>query len=53
MVLLVNNFFSDLLEADKTGPLFFLCLALLIRLDQGMVVPEEQSGPDFPKGIYR
>lgn len=36
LVLLVNNFFSDLLEADKLGPLFFLCMVLLVRteLDQ-------------------
>lgn len=34
LALLVNNVFSDLLEADKLGPLFFLCLALLVNLDR-------------------
>ena len=33
MVLLINNFFSDLVEADKLGPLFFICIAILVRWD--------------------
>lgn len=32
-VLLVNNIFSDLLEADKLGPLFFMCMAILLNWD--------------------
>lgn len=32
-VLLVNNMFSDLLEADKLGPLFFMCMAILVNWD--------------------
>ncbi len=32
-VLLVNNVFSDLLEADKLGPLFFMCTAILVNWD--------------------
>ncbi len=32
-VLLVNNFFSDLLEADKIGPMFFMLLAVLVSYD--------------------
>jgi len=33
LVLLINNFFSDLLEADKLGPLFFMCMAILVQWD--------------------
>jgi O-antigen ligase len=33
LALVINNFFSDLLEADKLGPLFFLCVALLVNQD--------------------
>lgn len=33
LVLLINNFFSDLVEADKLGPLFFVCIAILVRWD--------------------
>ena len=32
-VLLINNFFSDLLEADKIGPMFFMLLAVLVSYD--------------------
>lgn len=32
-VLLVNNVFSDLLEADKLGPMFFMCMAILVNYD--------------------
>lgn len=33
MNILVINFFSDLIETDKVGAVFFLCLGLLIWLD--------------------
>jgi O-antigen ligase len=33
VMILVVNFLSDLLEADKVGSLFFLCLGLLIATD--------------------
>lgn len=33
LVLLVNNMFSDLVEADKLGPLFFICIAILVKWD--------------------
>jgi O-antigen ligase len=28
------NFLSDLIESDKVGPLFYLCLGILIIADQ-------------------
>jgi O-antigen ligase len=33
MMILTVNFLSDLIETDKVGSLFFLCLAMLIRID--------------------
>jgi O-antigen ligase len=33
LVLLVNNMFSDLVEADKLGPMFFICIAILVKWD--------------------
>jgi len=33
VVLLANNFLSDLVEVDKTGSLFFMNIALIISLD--------------------
>jgi O-antigen ligase len=33
MMILVVNFLSDLIETDKVGSLFFLCLATLISID--------------------
>lgn len=33
MMILTVNFLSDLIETDKVGSLFFLCIALLIRCD--------------------
>lgn len=32
-VIFVNNFFSDLIEADKIGPLFFIGIAVLLRIE--------------------
>ena len=32
VVLLVNNLFSDLIEADKIGPLFFILSAILVSI---------------------
>lgn len=43
MVLLVNNFFSDLLEADKLGPLFFMMAALLVREDLHRNSPKNKA----------
>ncbi len=33
-MLLVLNFLSDLIETDKIGSLFFLCIAVLVSLDR-------------------
>lgn len=33
IVILANNFMSDLIETDKNGALFFMALAMLINLD--------------------
>jgi O-antigen ligase len=35
------NFLSDLIESDKAGPLFYLCLAILIIADQHTRVEQE------------
>jgi len=43
LALLVNNFFSDLLEADKLGPMFFMCMAILVRMD----LDEDTSEPEL------
>ena len=47
ITILVNLFFSDLLEADKIGTLFFLLLAVLIVLDlnsrKALSVSKEES----------
>jgi O-antigen ligase len=42
LALLINNMFSDLLEADKLGPLFFLCMALVVNIDRQALDMEEQ-----------
>ena len=33
MMIVVVNFLSDLIETDKVGSLFFLCLATLVSID--------------------
>ena len=33
MMIVVVNFLSDLIESDKVGSLFFLCLAILVSMD--------------------
>src|SRR5437762_7966758 len=44
MMILVVNFLSDLIEADKVGSLFFLCLATLIAIDiNARKVPQASS----------
>jgi O-antigen ligase len=37
------NFLSDLIESDKSGPLFYLCLAILIIADQNTRVDQQYS----------
>jgi len=34
VMIIVVNFLSDLIETDKIGSLFFLCLATIIAIDQ-------------------
>ena len=33
VVIITINLLSDMIETDKIGPIFFLCLALLVRID--------------------
>jgi O-antigen ligase len=33
-VCFINNLFSELIETDKVGPLFYLSLALLVIIDK-------------------
>lgn len=40
IVFLFNNTLSDLVEANKVGSLFFMCLALLINFDTGAMTSE-------------
>jgi len=40
IVFLFNNTLSDLVEANKVGSLFFMCLALLINFDTGAMSSE-------------
>jgi O-antigen ligase len=37
------NFLSDLIESDKSGPLFYLCLAILIIADRHTRVEQQHS----------
>ncbi len=41
IVFLLNNTLSDLVEANKVGSLFFMCLALLVNFSSGNVSLEE------------
>ncbi len=43
VTILVNLFFSDLIEADKIGTLFFAWLALIVVLDRKEVEPDPGS----------
>lgn len=43
MMILTLNFLSDLIETDKVGSLFFLCLATLIAIDQNTKIEKEKS----------
>ncbi len=38
---LLNNTLSDLVEANKVGSLFFICLALLVNFSSDTVTLEE------------
>lgn len=38
----INNFFSELIETHKVGIMFYLCIALLIVLDQKSRQPQEE-----------
>ena len=40
IVFLLNNTLSDLVEANKVGSLFYMCLALLINFDTTTMQPE-------------
>lgn len=40
---LFNNTLSDLVEANKVGSLFFMCLALLVNFSAGAVTLEEKK----------
>jgi hypothetical protein len=33
VMIIVVNFLSDLIESDKVGSLFFICLAILVAVD--------------------
>ncbi len=39
---LLNNTLSDLVEANKVGSLFFMCLGLLVNFSSGVVETEEK-----------
>ena len=46
-MIIVVNFLSDLIETDKIGSLFFLCLSTLIALD----IKSQNSSKSFPSNI--
>jgi O-antigen ligase len=50
VMILTVNFLSDLIETDKVGSLFFLCLSMLIVTDVNSKQDELNSSPDI-KGI--
>jgi len=47
MMIITVNFLSDLIETDKIGSLFFLCLSTLIALD----IKSQNSSKSFPSNI--
>jgi hypothetical protein len=46
MMILTVNFLSDLIETDKVGSLFFLCLATLIAIDRNTKGEREKVSID-------
>jgi hypothetical protein len=42
-MLLVLNFLSDLIETDKIGSIFFLCIAVLVSIDERRVFFNTES----------
>ena len=42
MMIVAVNFLSDLIETDKVGSLFFLCLATLVAIDLKISIPNVQ-----------
>ena len=44
----INNFFSELLEADKVGSLFFMAIATLIALDPKCRISASTPSKNYP-----
>ncbi len=47
VMLLILNFLSDLVETDKAGSLFFLCIAVLVAADLHIREERTKHGSDF------
>jgi O-antigen ligase len=48
-MILTVNFLSDLVETDKIGSLFFLCLAVLVTTDMNTRQDSSDSSPDIQR----
>lgn len=51
VMILVVNFLSDLIETDKIGSLFFLCIAALVTADVNSRKEKQSDFPPHIKGI--
>jgi O-antigen ligase len=49
IMILTVNFLSDLIETDKVGSLFFLCLSMLIITDANTKTDKLNSSPDIQR----
>lgn len=50
--LLVVNFFSDMIETDKVGTIFFLCLGILMWIDGQFANQNNKHELDKPNSVF-